>query len=187
MDHCKKYFGALGILAIASTCLADALIIPVSQQAQEFGPTPIVEEAIPHQVPPAPVAQPHPIGEGVFPNHAVPPATVMAPPHSYVEEVFPAPVVHYDHPPAPLFTRVRYVDKREMHPHAVPKIIRVNDPMACKKSCGQECVYIQICVPPCDCSNIKCRRKGDRLRYDYGKYKVDIRIRKGFIVVDYQK
>lgn len=100
------------------------------------------------------------------------------------------PVVHYDEAPAPLFTRVKYVDKREMHPCAVPKIIRVNDPCDCKRCdscCGDKCVYIQICVPPCGCENVKCRRNGDRVRYDYGKYKVDVRVRKGFIVVDYQK
>jgi hypothetical protein len=96
--------------------------------------------------------------------------------------------IYVESAPEPLFTNVKYVDKREMHPCAVPKIIRVNDPCECKSGCGPKCVYIEICVPPCDCEeDIRCRRDGDRLRYDYGKYKVDIRVRKGFIVVDYQK
>lgn len=97
--------------------------------------------------------------------------------------------VYVDEAPEPLFQCVKYVDKREMHPCAVPKIIRVNDPCACNDPCGccaPKCVYIQICVPPCGCEQVKCRRQGDRVRYDYGKYAVDVRIKKGRIVVDYQ-
>ena len=98
------------------------------------------------------------------------------------------PVIHYDEAPAPLFKRVKYVDKREMHPCAVTKIIAVNDPCErCDSCCGPNKVFIQICVPPCGCETVKCRRHGDRVRYDYGKYKVDVRVRKGFVVVDYQK
>lgn len=97
--------------------------------------------------------------------------------------------VYVDAAPEPLFTNVKYVDKREMHPCAVSKIIRVNDPCACKDQCnccGPKCVYIEICVPPCGCEEVKCRRDGDRVRYDYGKYAVDVRVKKGHIVVDYQ-
>ena len=97
--------------------------------------------------------------------------------------------VYVDEVPQPLFTRVKYVDAKEMHPCAVPKIIRVNDPCACKDACGccaPQCVYIQICVPPCGCEDVRCRRDGDRVRYDYGKYAVDVRVKKGYIVVDYQ-
>ncbi|MEO2017951.1 MAG: hypothetical protein ABGZ53_26670 [Fuerstiella sp.] len=98
--------------------------------------------------------------------------------------------VYVDVAPEPLFTCVRYVDKREMHPCAVPKIIRVNDPCAVDDPCNccapPQCVYILICVPPCGCEEVRCRRDGDRLRYDYGKYAVDVRIKKGRIVVDYQ-
>ena len=97
--------------------------------------------------------------------------------------------VYVDEAPEPLFTCVRYVDKREMHPCAVPKIIQVNDPCACDDPCNcgaPKCVYIQICVPPGGCEHVRCRRHGDRVRYDYGKYAVDVRIKKGHIVVDYQ-
>lgn len=116
--------------------------------------------------------------------------------HAYAEPSFSEPYhseivqgpVYVESAPEPLFTRVKYVDKREMHPCAVTKIVRVNDPCACKTGCSPKCVYIAICVPPCDCEeDIRCRRAGDRVRYDYGKYKVDIRVRRGFIVVDYQK
>ncbi|MCP4786554.1 MAG: hypothetical protein GY903_28160 [Fuerstiella sp.] len=98
--------------------------------------------------------------------------------------------VYVDAAPEPLFTSVRYVDRREMHPCAVPKIIRVNNPCADKdpRNCcaPPPCVYIQICVPPCGCEDVRCRRQGDRVRYDYGKYAVDVRIKRGYIVVDYQ-
>lgn len=139
------------------------------------------------------LAIPQPIGqERVFsaPGSVVP----MVPEAQFSEpfhgEIVPGPV-YVDSAPEPLFTRVKYVDKREMHPCAVKKIIRVNDPCASKDacdSCGPQCVFIEICVPPCDCEeDIRCRRNGNRVRYDYGKYKVDVRIRKGYIVVDYQK
>ena len=114
--------------------------------------------------------------------------------------------VYVDEAPIALFDCVKYVDRHEMHPCAVPKIIMVNDPCACKvkTKCKHKCdgcnlctpcceppppppcVYIQICVPPCGCELVKCRRDGDRIRYDYGKYAVDVRVKKGFIVVDYQ-
>lgn len=96
--------------------------------------------------------------------------------------------IFVDSAPIPLFTNVKYVQKRKMHPCAVTKIIRVNDPCACKSGCAPQCVYIEICVPPCDNEKrIRCRRDGDRLKYDYGKYEVNIRVRKGFIVVDYDR
>ena len=87
----------------------------------------------------------------------------------------------------PLFTRVKYKDLREMAPCAVPKIIVVKDPCACDDGCyAPKCVCIEICVPPCGCEEVKCKRNGNRMRYDYGKYAVDVRIKKGYIEVDYQ-
>lgn len=87
----------------------------------------------------------------------------------------------------PLFTKVKVVDRREMHPCAVKKIIRVNSPCPDAGCCGPQCVFIEVCAPPCECEeDIRCRRNGDRLSYDYGKYGFDIRVKKGFIVVDYQ-
>ena len=88
-----------------------------------------------------------------------------------------------------LFTCVKYKDRDEMAPCAVHKIIQVNDPCACDDACnccGPKCVYIQICVPQCACERIKVRKGGDRVRYDYGEYAVDVRVKKGYIEVDYQ-
>ncbi len=88
-----------------------------------------------------------------------------------------------------LFHCVKYKDLDEMSPCAVPKIVSVKDPCACCDPCGccgPKCVYIQICVPPCGCEEVTCRKDGDRVRYDYGKYAVDIRVKDGYIEVDYQ-
>ncbi len=123
------------------------------------------------------------------------PGTMLPAPHGqYVDgSTYVDGPVYIDSAPMPLFECVKYVDKKEMHPCAVTKIIAVNDPCACKdkcnscNTCGPPQVYIQICVPPCGCEEVKCRRDGDRIRYDYGKYAVDIRIKKNHIVVDYQK
>lgn len=115
---------------------------------------------------------------------------------------------------AELFEHVRYVDKREMACCAVPMIIEVNDPCYvepkshCKSDCCSACeccskcescceaeapvhpkVLIQICVPKCCAEKevtITSRRDGDLVRYDFGEYAVDVRVRRGFIVVDYQ-
>lgn len=113
---------------------------------------------------------------------------------SYADPIYsegtllPGSVVHYDHAPIALYPNVKYKDNRKAHPCAVKKIIQVNDPCGHANACGPECVFIEICVPP-DCCNekVRCRRHGDRLRFDYGKYKVDVRVKKGYIVVDYSK
>ena len=80
----------------------------------------------------------------------------------------------------------KYKDLDEMAPCASPKIIAVKDPCACHDSCcAPPCVYIKICVP-CGCEVVTCSKNGDRIRYDYGKYAVDVRVKKGYIEVDYQ-
>lgn len=89
--------------------------------------------------------------------------------------------------PIQLYHCVKYKDLDEMHPCAVPKIIAVQDPCPNPCSCcGPQCVYIQICVPPCGCEDVRSRRHGTRVRYDYGKYAVDVRVKDGYIEVDYQ-
>ena len=91
--------------------------------------------------------------------------------------------------PEPLFTNVKYKDLDEMSPCAQPKIIAVKNPCLSKHGCSTcepQCVYIQICVPTCGCELISCKKHGDRIRYDYGKYAVSVRVKKGYIEVDYQ-
>ena len=85
-----------------------------------------------------------------------------------------------------LFTRVKYTDVHEMSPCAAPKLIMVKNPCACDSCCEPQMVCIEICVPTCGCEEVTCRRFGNRIRYDYGKYAVDVRIKHGYIQVDYQ-
>ena len=85
-----------------------------------------------------------------------------------------------------LFTRVKYTDVHEMSPCAAPKIITVKNPCADDSCCEPQTVCIEICVPTCGCEEVTCRRFGNRIRYDYGKYAVDVRIKHGYIQVDYQ-
>ena len=91
--------------------------------------------------------------------------------------------------PVTLFECVKYKDSRNIAPCAVPMIVSVPDPCACKSACNcccePKCVYVKICVPPCGCSEVKWKRHGEKLVYDFGKYEVEITSRKGVVVVDY--
>ena len=92
-----------------------------------------------------------------------------------------------------LFPCVKYKDLDHIAPCAVPKIVQIKDP--CQRCCDPcscckpKCVNVKICVPKqCCCScppKIKCSRDGRKLRLDYGKYAVDVRVKKGYIEVDY--
>jgi len=89
--------------------------------------------------------------------------------------------------PVTLFECVKYKDQRNIAPCAVPMIVSVPDPCAspCDCACGPRCVYVKICVPPCGCAEVKYKRHGEKLVYDFGKYEVEITSRKGVVVVDY--
>lgn len=84
----------------------------------------------------------------------------------------------------PLYTNVKYRAVRNIHPCAIPMVVQVPDPC---DPCCEACVNVKICVPPCDCPRIRCRRNGDRLIYDFGKYKVTITSAqaRGIVLVDY--
>jgi hypothetical protein len=93
-----------------------------------------------------------------------------------------------------LYPNVRYKDERNIAPCAVPQIVTVKDP--CPPACDVcnpcaappvQCVAVQICVPPCSpCPpKITCRRGGEYVKYDFGKYRVEIRSRNGCVTVDY--
>ena len=122
-------------------------------------------------------------------------AVVAASSAATAQELYPVPEVpmmpehgaFVESCPIPLYTNVKYTDRHEMAPCAISRIIAVKDPCASKDSCcGPQCVFIEICVPPCGCELVSCRRNGDRIRYDYGKYAIDVRVKKGYIQVDYQ-
>ena len=91
----------------------------------------------------------------------------------------------------PLYHCVKYKDQRKIAPCAVPMIVMVKDPCAkcdpCNPCAPAPCVAVQICVPPCSICppTVTCRRGGEYVRYDFGKYRVEIRSRKGVVKVDY--
>jgi hypothetical protein len=95
-------------------------------------------------------------------------------------------------PVVPLYANVRYKRERKIAPCAVPQIVMVKDPCAkcdpCNPCAAPQCVAVQICVPPCTpCPpKVVCRRGGEYVAYDFGKYRVEIRTKKnGCITVDY--
>ena len=91
----------------------------------------------------------------------------------------------------PLYHCVKYKDQRKIAPCAVPMIVMVKDPCAkcdpCNPCAPAPCVAVQICVPPCSTCppTITSKRGGEYVRYDFGKYSVEIRSRKGVVKVDY--
>ncbi|MEP3480970.1 MAG: hypothetical protein ABJZ55_17110 [Fuerstiella sp.] len=100
--------------------------------------------------------------------------------------IHPGGSIYCDSCAEPLFKNVKVKGQRSIHPCAVKKIIRVNSPCPDAGCCGPQCVFIEVCAPPCDCEkDIRCRRDGDLLKYDYGKYGYDVKVRNGFIVVNY--
>jgi hypothetical protein len=105
------------------------------------------------------------------------------------QDAAPAPAPTPEAAAVELYCNVKYKDLHEMACCAVEKIIEVKDPCACHDACHcckPACVFIKICVPSCGCEVVTCSKNGDRIRYDYGKYAVDVRVKKGFIEVDYQ-
>ena len=95
-------------------------------------------------------------------------------------------------PPMPaLYPNVIYKDQHRKHPQAIPYVVEVPlwKPILRRRRanyCGPECATITICVPPCNEPCVRVRRFGHKLRYDFGKYEVDVVVhRNGRIVVDY--
>jgi hypothetical protein len=92
-------------------------------------------------------------------------------------------------PGATLYPRVKYHDKRHIAPCAVPMVVAVRDPCAKRDPCAAcgppRCVLVEICVPPCGTPKICTKHDGAKVRYDYGRYAVNITSRHGIIVVDY--
>ena len=131
-------------------------------------------------------------------------------------QLLPIAAVSYQAPPAPgggappsvpapsvgapkLFHCVKVKDRDNIHPCAVPKMVKIVDPCwkPCKRKCGcnscckpccpppAPCVYVKICVPPCGCERVKCSKKGRKVVFDYGKYQVEVESKDGYVEVDY--
>ena len=120
--------------------------------------------------------------------------TYVAPPAPAAGVAPPAPgggpAVKAGPAPIRLFHCVKYRDLHHIAPCAVTKIVKIVDP--CWKpdpcNCCQQCppcVYVMVCVPPCGCADVRVSRNGHVVRYDYGKYAVDIVSRNGKIYIDY--
>ena len=90
-------------------------------------------------------------------------------------------------PAIPMFERVRYVSERKKAPDAVTKVIVIKDPTQRRAAAAdpERCVAIEICVPPCECEKVTPNKSGNRIRYNYGKYGVEVRIKNGRVVVAY--
>lgn len=86
----------------------------------------------------------------------------------------------------PLYPNVRYKQTRNAHPCATPLIVSVRDPR-CGRCGPGECLYVKICVPPCDAPcRVVASRDGSRVHYDWGKYAVTVHARRnGVVYVDY--
>lgn len=107
----------------------------------------------------------------------------------------PVPEVQYNGPvaqlpvvttPIELFQCVKYRDSRKIAPCAVPIVVAVPNPCVPADRCStRACVYVEICVPNCGCPTVCVTRNGNKTRYDYGKYAIDIVCRNGKIIVDY--
>lgn len=100
-----------------------------------------------------------------------------------------------------LFHAVKVSDQNHIAPCAEPKVVQIVDPCwqpdPCNPCCKPKCVNVLICVPkqqccqPCDpcCKDhgpkITTSRDGRKVRYDFGKYAVDLVSKNGYVHVDY--
>lgn len=88
---------------------------------------------------------------------------------------------------------VEYRNKRNIAPCAVSKTVEVCLCETCCDGCKlvtkSNVVGVDICVPPCECSeNVKVRRHGKTAIYDYGRYEVVVSVdRDNDITVNYRK
>ena len=81
-----------------------------------------------------------------------------------------------------LYHNVKVRQARKAHPCAVPMQVVVADPC---NPCCQVCV--EVCVPPCAVADIRCKRCGTAVVYDFGKYEVEIKQRGDLLIVDYDR
>jgi hypothetical protein len=149
--------------------------VPISEAGAFEAPPPA--PGIEGTVPPGPIPQvAQPLSPSVQPVPSMGPAAAGGPPIAMA-------------PGIALYPRVKYHDKRHIAPCAVPMVVAVRDPCASRDPCSAcgppKCVLVEICVPPCGCPKICTKHDGAKVRYDYGRYAVNITSRHGIIVVNY--
>ena len=89
-----------------------------------------------------------------------------------------------------LYHCVKYKDLDNVACCAKPMIVEIADPCwkpdPCNPCCKAPCVRVQICVPDQCCPpKVKCSKDGKHVSYDFGKYSVDVRSKKGYVEVNY--
>ncbi len=190
----KKLLTITLLTGLVSTSFArEPFMAPLAPEAvvfqgEQYSPTPV--EQVAPRVNIVPVQQQHfiPANPGYAP--LLPPPQYgapqyAAPPLYSGSAVYPNEpgVIVCDScspPPMPLCTNVRVLQARNIHPLAVRKIVSVPDPL---NKCN--CVFIEICVPPCGCEHIDYNRRGNSVKFDYGKYAVNVTARRGLLFVNY--
>ncbi len=135
----------------------------------------------------APVPMPMPLPAQAYPaGQPIEHSTSYGPVESFDQPVVP----YVEGRVVELYPNVVYRDLRRVHPCAVPYLIDVPMPPSRRSrgctTCEPTCVTIKVCVPPCTTPCVKVRRHGRKLIYDFGKYEVNVLIRRtGRIVVNY--
>ena len=139
---------------------------------------PVVNPTIPPPVPanPAPLPAPY-VDPGVADPVIGPP--VVTGRHCQIGEF----VTH----PVPLFDCVRVEDRDNVHPAALPAVIAVRDPRLPSHLPASLAppVFVEICVPPCECNRVRISRNGSRIDLDYGEYEIQITSSRGRVSIDY--
>jgi hypothetical protein len=112
--------------------------------------------------------------------------SVAQPPPAPTPEPMAAPAAGADG----LYHCVKYKDLDNVPCCAKPMIVEVTDPCwkpdPCNPCCKAPCVKVQICVPDQCCPpKVKCSKDGKHVSYDFGKYSVDVRSKKGYVEVNY--
>lgn len=160
--------------------IAFALLLGGTTMAN--GREPIFAPGLPHQGAINYEAQysPTPAGEYVVEDEALHPVPAGSPIGTIVCDACDANGIE-------LYEHVKVVQARKIHPCAVSKIVQVPNP--CYDPCcplnSDPCVFVEICVPPCACEEVRCSKRGDRVKFDYGKYAVKVTNRRGLLVVNY--
>lgn len=102
---------------------------------------------------------------------------------------------------AELFHCVKVEDPDHAAPCGEKKIVEIVDPCwkpdPCNPCCKPPCVKVCICVPKatcCDPCNACCKDHGPKItrskcghyvKYDYGKYRIELTSKNGVVRVDY--
>lgn len=89
-----------------------------------------------------------------------------------------------------LYPCVKVKDPDHIACCAKPTIVEIVDPCwkpdPCNPCCKAPCVKVQICVPDQCCPPKVTRSKdGKHAKWDFGKYAVEVRSKKGYVEVDY--